>query len=56
MMGELVSSDISFREMRHQDIDRAVEMSRACHGPIAKKIGRCSSSWAKALWRWMMTG
>ena len=32
-MGELVSSDISFREMRHQDIDRAVEMSRALSWP-----------------------
>lgn len=32
-MSELVSSDISFREMRHQDIDRAVEMSRALSWP-----------------------
>lgn len=32
-MSELVTSDVTFRAMRHEDIDRAVEMSRALGWP-----------------------
>lgn len=32
-MGELVTSDVKFRAMRHEDVERAVEMSRALSWP-----------------------